>query len=234
MGPCEEILRENIVNYKSYEELVSTSSLPNKESKSSSEDQFFLAINIDDLPGGREEMVKYLLTNEENYFYNLQQAEGYFNAIVTHKNKVHVTEKQLTQIFGNLPEIVNVHRNIAILLQECRDEDDPEFGKLINTVLSSFSCYKFYTQNYPLALDTLKECAKHTAFTDFLMACRKEAGEALDSLLELPFKRLHHFLCFFQHLLNVTDTTHPDKNSLAMAVRKLDNLCTSLKTNQPS
>jgi len=54
------------------------------------------------------------------------------------------------------------------------------------------------------------------------MACHKEAGESLETLLEQIYMRVPQLVVLLQHLLDVTDTLHADKNLLAIAIRKFE------------
>jgi len=237
MGPCEDILRRNIVNYKSYEELLEAKERQvdgadkNIELKSDSKvHNEHSEFKFDDLPGGREEVIKYIIANEYTYFYNLRQTEGYFKAISSHKQEINISEEQIQVIFSNFNDILDVHKKANFALQKIKDDDeDPVLGSMLNNLATALSVYEVYTKNSPIALQTLQKCKQHTSFTDFLMACRKEAGEALDTLLELPLRRVDCLLELIRHLLDVTETGHQDKNLLAIALRKFELVSGTLK-----
>jgi len=226
MGPCEDILRRNMGTYKTYEELVTSLKKPSAQSVEGND--FECAFN--DIPDGREDIVRYIIHNEAEYVFNLTQTEGYYNAMYEHVADLKVTKEQLNDIFSNVKEILAVHKPFNKRLRELDHEEDPDLGELFSGFIPSLSAYEQFVSDFPNSLRTRQECTKHTEFTDFLMACHKEAGEALDTLLAQIYTRVPQLVVLLHNLVEATELSHPDKNTLAMVLRKLESHHTTLKS----
>jgi len=227
MGPCEDILRRNMGTYKTYEELVS--SLKQPECNQSVDGNEFEA-SFNDLPDGREDIIRYIIHNEAEYVFNLTQTEGYYNAMGEHTQSLGITKEQLNNVFSNVKEILNLHKQFNKQLQALeKTEDDPELGELYTGFTSSFSVYEKFVSDFPKSLKTREECSKQTEYTDFLMACHKEAGESLDTLLEQIYTRVPQIVVLLHHLVEATEPAHPDKNTLAIVLRKIESQHATLK-----
>eukprot|EP01125_Pyxidicula_operculata_P011321 TRINITY_DN3710_c0_g1_i1.p1 TRINITY_DN3710_c0_g1~~TRINITY_DN3710_c0_g1_i1.p1 ORF type:complete len:754 (+),score=158.93 TRINITY_DN3710_c0_g1_i1:48-2309(+) len=227
MGPCEDILRRNIGGYKSYEQLITALKSPSLQSNS--DHDIDEDLGIDDLPSGREDIVKYIIQTESDYVYDLTQTEGYYMAMAEHAESLSVTPKMIDAIFSNAREILRVHKSFNKSLKELEKKGDLNLGESFLGLMSSLSVYEQFIQDYDKSQSELNECSKHTAFSDFLMMCHKEAGEDLETLLHRIYNKIPQMLSLLRSLLEATETSHADKNTLAMAIRKLEGINTTLK-----
>jgi len=125
-------------------------------------------------------------------------------------------------------DILVVHKQFNKRLRDL-EEEDPVIGELYTNFIPSLSVYEKYVLDYPKSLQTREECTKHTEYTDFLMACHKEAGEALDTLLGLIYTRVPQIGVLLQHLVEATEPAHTDKNTLGLAVRQIETTIDNIK-----
>uniref|UniRef100_A0A6B2L2C3 Cyclic nucleotide-binding domain-containing protein n=1 Tax=Arcella intermedia TaxID=1963864 RepID=A0A6B2L2C3_9EUKA len=223
MGPCEDLLRRNMGTYKSYEELVS--SLTSAKS-SSPHFELFGDLSIPDLPESYGDILKYIIRNDSDYLFNLNQTEGFYNAMTEHAESLDVLPEQINIIFSNFKEILAFQKKFnAFLLDLCEgyNVDLSDLAELYSSQAPSFSVYEPFVTSYKESVNTRKECARNTLFSDFLMECHKWAGESIDTYLEAIYTRVPKIAIMLSQLLEATAPSHPDKNLLAIAVRKIDN-----------
>jgi len=242
MGPCEDILRRNMEYYKSYEELISTITHPEVQKTNTN-----FEISLKDLPESRGELILYIIKNEADYEKCLTQTEGYFNAMSAH---LKLTEEQLTAIFSNVKDILinqkqfnerlsdfekriyenkQPNNNNGDLIIVVDNQDFPNVGELYSSFAPSLAVYEKFVSDYPKSVATRKERSNDSEYSNFLMECQKVAGESLDVYLEEIYTRVPRLVALLQHLLDITEPLHPDKNSLAVALRKIETHHETLK-----
>uniref|UniRef100_A0A6B2L149 Cyclic nucleotide-binding domain-containing protein n=1 Tax=Arcella intermedia TaxID=1963864 RepID=A0A6B2L149_9EUKA len=224
-GPCEEILRRNMGNYKTYEELIQAL-VQEKKAKTEiiKKPQTDFHVDFVDLPANRDEMVKYIIQNESEYVFNLTQLSGYKEAITQNAVSLKVSPEQVSKIFCNVTEILHLHQNFSKYLVQVENCDEPELGPLYSELAPKLNVYEVFANQYPESWKARKECSAHIEWTDFLMACHKEAGESLDTLLEHVYFRVFQIVALLEHLSELTDSLHFDKNLLAIALRKIETI----------
>jgi len=113
-----------------------------------------------------------------------------------------------------------------------KNQSDVNIGEIFNTMTNSLSLYEIFVSNFPNSVQTRKQCSQFTEFTQFLTECHKQAGESLDDLLKMVYCHIPLLLALLRHLLEATEPTHLDKNTLALAVRKLESLTNTLKQHK--
>jgi cAMP-dependent protein kinase regulator len=223
MGPCEEILKRNMKNYATYEDLIKRNALqntPNNINLSSRDKN--TAENVIKEKTDRFTLAKRIYDDERQYINKLNSlVKGYRDRIVQRKD-LKVSIEEIDGIFSNSESLLNVHE---IFLKEFDEKmhafDDPLLGELFLNFAKTLKIYKPYVQSYYSSLVLRSKRKQSPAFIKFLKDMKASFAfqEDLDKLLELPFTRVSVYTRLVTALLNATDEKHPDREPLQTSVK---------------
>eukprot|EP01097_Dermamoeba_algensis_P009128 TRINITY_DN6302_c0_g1_i1.p1 TRINITY_DN6302_c0_g1~~TRINITY_DN6302_c0_g1_i1.p1 ORF type:complete len:563 (-),score=99.35 TRINITY_DN6302_c0_g1_i1:1517-3178(-) len=157
------------------------------------------------------------------------------------KNQSEIPQSDITTIFCNIEELLDVHRNILqheyAFMRKWPFLDD--IGAHFLNTFSLLQCYGKYASNFQSAMDTINRLSqsKSTSFMSFLfrgenvLDKEKEEGINLQVLLSVPLNRIIKYALQLEILLNMTSPTDPDYANLMSAWSVMQQTCNFIRTS---
>lgn len=133
----------------------------------------------------------------------------------------HVHPQTMTQIFGNIQDLINCNRRFLSDLERVRPEAYEDFcvGKTLTLYSHFFRVYKQYCNNYGDAMVVLgKLCCRDPQFETFLNKAERISSHKLVDILITPIQRLVRLKLLVERLIRFTPETHPDHQPLTCAL----------------
>jgi len=180
----------------------------------------------------RQTVVSELITTERTYVGCLQTLlSEYFQplrkmAAEGQPLSQTLNENLLKTIFNNAEVIYNINSNLLAKLEQRWNAWDYEqkLGDVFLSTMEFLKCYNQYVNHYNRSLDTLAECAKITAFMDFLKVKGLKCGHHLRDLLIVPVQRIPRYVILLEEMVRYTHKSHPDFRELTLALSKMHNI----------
>ncbi|KAI9323760.1 Dbl homology domain-containing protein [Dichotomocladium elegans] len=197
-----------------------------------SDDHFGIidSLNYDDVDDGlieremdhrrRETLVQQLLASEQAYFQSLKIIQQIFieplkkDAKQSSFNflgmkKMICTERETRWLFGNLEEIITIHKDILV--------------------------YNGYLANYGVAITTYERLTRYQPFKKFIDSTHKDPalkGATLLSLLQTPAGCISRYAQLMSHLADATSPMHPDHVALKFCKQKMLSIAEEMRPRQ--
>eukprot|EP00026_Physarum_polycephalum_P002195 Phypoly_transcript_02200.p1 GENE.Phypoly_transcript_02200~~Phypoly_transcript_02200.p1 ORF type:complete len:905 (+),score=146.21 Phypoly_transcript_02200:115-2829(+) len=177
----------------------------------------------------RQTVVSELITTERTYVGCLQTLlSEYFQplrkmAAEGQPLSQTLNENLLKTIFNNAEVIYNINSNLLAKLEQRWNtwNYEQKLGDVFLSTMEFLKCYNQYVNHYNRSLDTLAECAKITAFMDFLKVKGLKCGHHLRDLLIVPVQRIPRYVILLEEMVRYTSKTHPDFKELTLALSKM-------------
>ncbi|KAJ7066963.1 hypothetical protein C8F01DRAFT_1119758 [Mycena amicta] len=148
--------------------------------------------------------------------------------------------KFITEVFGNLDQIVAHHERMLAALFSRQREQHPVVQSVSDIILDTAlkedfrTSYEVYIKTYPLAESRhrkeLKQNADYQRFIQSVSSDRRIRKRDLTTFLSRPVTRLPRLNLLLEQILKLTDDGHPDKGTLPII---LDILTSCVKSAQP-
>jgi cAMP-dependent protein kinase regulator len=221
MGPCEEILKRNMVHYATYEELIKQSKTQSaKEAVNNEKAKEVDPSNKDH--HDRLSLVNDLIATENEYIaVCMKIIEGYLLPMRS-QTDLKISKEEIEMVFCNIEEIIKLHENFISHLE--KNKQDLLVGEVISQFANGLRLYERYVGNYFNSLflrNKHKTSPSHNKFLKSRLADPRVGGVDLDKLLEVPFQRLPKYTKLVKQMLNLTDDKHPDRPYLQIAMKIL-------------
>ncbi|KAI7856591.1 Dbl homology domain-containing protein [Circinella umbellata] len=222
-----------------------------------SDDHFDIidSLNYDDVDDGlidhemvhrrRETLVHQLLTSEQAYFESLQVVSNVFieplkkdakqsSFSFLGMKKMICTERETRWLFGNFEEILHVHHEILISLEERLRIWGPT--QIISDVFQSWfarmGTYKAYLDNYSIAVTTYERLTRYQPFKKFIDNAHKDAqlkGATLLALLQTPAGCISRYAQLMTRIADATSPMHPDYVQLLQCKQRIVSIAEEMK-----
>jgi len=177
----------------------------------------------------RSEMAVRILNSEKLYVENLKNIvqifiEPFQAAAVG--NYPIIPSEDIQSIFYNIDQIYKAHLPFVDSLQKRVDTfevNSTTLGDLFyEHDVNILKLYNLYIENHPSAVETLYEnMTSELNFAAFVVQAEKDHKINLESILDLPIKKISSYYLEFQELHQYTPDTHPDYNKLKLVVARL-------------
>eukprot|EP00727_Mastigamoeba_balamuthi_P010907 m51a1_g6439 putative domain containing protein (1173) ;mRNA; r:373324-377487 len=164
----------------------------------------------------RERLVKQLVESEAAYVETINAVVSCVADPLAHTKAV--PESTLFSVFSNLPLLLAQHRNLLGKLQALLESWTPEstVGDVFLASTQFFLMYSVYARNFPKSLVLLRVMKRDFALQFSL--CMKllqsspsfSASFTVESVLELPMKRLERYASLLKDLHDYTPPEHAD------------------------
>ena len=162
--------------------------------------------------------VKEVITSERSYLRHLEIVQEYF------ANKLEelqiLPHKDFVTIFGDIPCILQVNKELLNCLETAEDRIGPVFLQLAPYL----KFYSTYASDFEKAAQLVEKWTiKSKAFKTFVLSqeSRPEIQLKLNSLLITPIQRVPRYKMLLEDVIKKTPEHHPDKNSLHEALKQI-------------
>eukprot|EP01127_Copromyxa_protea_P022670 TRINITY_DN826_c0_g1_i1.p1 TRINITY_DN826_c0_g1~~TRINITY_DN826_c0_g1_i1.p1 ORF type:complete len:606 (+),score=159.16 TRINITY_DN826_c0_g1_i1:419-2236(+) len=235
MGPCEELLKRSMTNYKSYQELIEERSQKEKTSPVVTKKVTADAPKDKDgeeLPDNWSELGELLLSTEDKYDISLDRVKGFQSTMNKNAQQISITSSQVQLIFPAVNDIVQAHEWIFKQIARAKKKNIVGLYLQLATNYSLWTHYRSFLSSFESALATLKECKSFQLFNKFLEEGKAVGGGlSLEEVLEHIHARPKALLSVFEHCQKIlsekeTPMKEGEKQHL---LTNLDNTIQSLK-----
>lgn len=136
----------------------------------------------------RNLVVKELVDSERTYVDGLNLIIRHFLTPLRSEKSELISKLDVRSIFSDIEVICSTNR---LLLQKLEERfqgwnSSKKIGDIFLFLTDSFKLYSQYVNGYDIAIQTLQECKKQTAFQKWLETKEKSTFQKLTSLLILP------------------------------------------------
>ncbi|XP_076069489.1 rho guanine nucleotide exchange factor 3-like isoform X2 [Oratosquilla oratoria] len=176
----------------------------------------------------RQEAIFEVYSGEEDMVEDLELVQRTYHDSLLH---LHILQpEEVSRIFGDLPSLLPIHKDLAAALVMCRDQHGRTHscGNTLLQWVPRLKAYISYCANQVAAkafLDDKKASDKR--FEDFLQRCLESPfSRKLDlwNFLDVPRSRLVKYPLLFKQILKYTDLDHEDCEPLAEAITILGDI----------
>ncbi|KAG1453312.1 hypothetical protein G6F46_003823 [Rhizopus delemar] len=189
----------------------------------------------------RELLIQELYHTEKDYVKNVLQALQNVYILPLRKNtkqssfsflgmkKPPCTEREIFWLFGNLEELLEVHKSILNDLEERFSIWGPT-QIMSDIILTWFpkmqKIYRVYLDHYSIAVSTFERLSRYQPFKKFLESVEKdsEKGRDLLSLLRAPNTCILRYAKILTSLADNTSSMHPDYIGLLQCKQRVEQL----------
>lgn len=181
--------------------------------------------------GKRANIIKEILSTERTYSVSLFSVIKCFMdpmKKMTGGSKPMVTAHDLEQIFGNLEEIYNLHKNFLKKLdQKIKANPQANVAELFMDLADAIvPAYRPYYISYPKAIALLDMKEKKTkGFRQMCTDLTKKivrGGLSLENYLIMPIQRVPRYALLLRELDKATVDVHPEKEAIKKAAVKME------------
>jgi hypothetical protein len=188
----------------------------------------------------RRLVINEIISTERTYVDQLLSLhEIYYDPIA--KNSI-LSKKKINVIFGNLIDIISLHKSLLYLLEKLCDNSENLIGEFFVQTIQFFKIYSIYMNNFDDALSFISCLNGTTEKTNIFLNVRNDTMQNykkfeqiaksnpkhsqinLAAFLILPIQRLPRYQLLLQSLLVSTRPNHPDLNSTQKAVDRMINI----------
>eukprot|EP00732_Lithocolla_globosa_P002090 Lithocolla_globosa_v1_NODE_1257_length_2727_cov_5.577470.p1 type:complete len:892 gc:universal NODE_1257_length_2727_cov_5.577470:2684-9(-) len=187
-----------------------------------------------------------LLSTERNYINQLEVLISLFlEPLKSHPSKL-VTAQQITGIFSNVFELVDLNfKFLEALESRVQNSDWGQQGYCIGDVFLNFvpklNIYSVYIANFAFASKLVDELKKNKEvgkeFSQFIVKQQKDPQckrLELPAILVAPVQRIPRYLLFLRDLIKKTETDHVDYPLLAESLQVVERVAEYLNNFEGS
>ncbi|KAJ7104153.1 hypothetical protein B0H15DRAFT_11382 [Mycena belliarum] len=192
----------------------------------------------------RQSVIFEVFKAERDYVFDLEVVREVFIDALRSATPPIIREsflhKFITEVFGNLDQLVAHHQRMLGALFARQREQHPIVHSISDIVLDTAlredfrASYEVYIKNYPLAESRhrkeLKQNQDYQAFVQSVSTDPRIRKRDLTTFLSRPVTRLPRLNLVLEQILKLTDDGHPDKETLPII---LDVLTSCVKSTQP-
>ncbi|KAJ8072495.1 hypothetical protein PM082_016054 [Marasmius tenuissimus] len=192
----------------------------------------------------RQSVIFEILKSEREYVADLEAVQDVFITPLKTASPPIIPPAKLNgfinEVFGNFGQILSHHQRMLGALFDRQRDQHPLIQSLADIVLDSTlktdyrSSYEVYIKHYPLAESHHRREAKANAsYRSFLQSAandRRIRKRDLITFLSRPVTRLPRLNLLLEQTLKLTDSEHPDKETLPIILNILSD---TIKSTQP-
>ncbi len=167
----------------------------------------------------RKKAVNEVLSSEKAYLKHLETVEEYFMKPVRERGLL--PNSDFATIFGDLPSIIQVNKELLAALQSSNDR----IGKVFLELAPYLKFYSTYANDFQSAVKLVEYWTeKNKAFRTLVanQESRPEVQNKLNALLITPIQRIPRYKLLLEDVIKNTPECHPDKHSLKEALEQID------------
>ncbi|XP_069587567.1 phosphatidylinositol 3,4,5-trisphosphate-dependent Rac exchanger 2 protein [Ranitomeya imitator] len=181
-----------------------------------------------------------LLKTERDYVGTLEfLVSAFFHRMLQYaasKSDKNVTEETVKMLFSNIEDILMVHRDFLLLIEECLHPElnaHRDVGISFLRFRERFAIYDEYCSNHEKAQKLLLELNKIRTVRTFLLNCmllggRKNTDVPLEGYLVAPIQRICKYPLLLRELLKRTPKRHSDYMSVVEALQAMKAVCSNI------
>ncbi|XP_073439958.1 phosphatidylinositol 3,4,5-trisphosphate-dependent Rac exchanger 2 protein [Dendrobates tinctorius] len=181
-----------------------------------------------------------LLKTERDYVGTLEfLVSAFFHRMMQYaasKSDKNVTEETVKMLFSNIEDILMVHRDFLLLIEECLHPElnaHRDVGISFLRFKERFAIYDEYCSNHEKAQKLLLELNKIRTVRTFLLNCmllggRKNTDVPLEGYLVAPIQRICKYPLLLRELLKRTPKRHSDYTSVVEALQAMKAVCSNI------
>jgi len=203
MGPCEEILKRNMILYQQ----VQDETVPPSPSSTKPRD-----VNV---------VIQEFVSEEALYLRNLQILVTDFLVPLrktAETNTLPIPTEEVASLFANVEMLLNIHNTFAADAARLPQLSPSEISKIFSKLYLGLKFYQEYIKNWPTASDIWGRIKNDEKINQFLKAPTR-APHDFYSLLRAPVDRVPKMIAFLKELHATTN----DKE-IAEVVSKLSTI----------
>ena len=162
--------------------------------------------------------VEEVISSERSYLRHLEIVQEYF-ATPLEESKI-LPHKEFVTIFGDIPCILQVNKELLNCLETAEDRIGPVFLQLAPYL----KFYSTYASDFERGAQLVEKWNnKSKAFRSFVSSqeSRPEVQLKLNSLLITPIQRVPRYKMLLEDVIKKTPEHHPDKESLKQALQQI-------------
>ncbi|XP_077126758.1 phosphatidylinositol 3,4,5-trisphosphate-dependent Rac exchanger 2 protein [Ranitomeya variabilis] len=181
-----------------------------------------------------------LLKTERDYVGTLEfLVSAFFHRMLQYaasKSDKNVTEETVKMLFSNIEDVLMVHRDFLLLIEECLHPElnaHRDVGISFLRFKERFAIYDEYCSNHEKAQKLLLELNKIRTVRTFLLNCmllggRKNTDVPLEGYLVAPIQRICKYPLLLRELLKRTPKRHSDYMSVVEALQAMKAVCSNI------
>jgi cAMP-dependent protein kinase regulator len=189
MGPCEEILKRNMILYQQVQ----------GESASSSASLL--------KPRDLSVLTQEFATEEANYHRNLQVLVTDFLVPLrkaAESNSLPITPEDVASMFSNVEMLLNIHNQLAPEASKIPSITPAEIAKVFAKAYPGLKFYNEYIKNWKVASEIIEKKRSEEPIAQFLKNPTR-ASQDLYSLLRAPVDRVPKIVAFLKDVFATTN-----------------------------
>lgn len=189
MGPCEEILKRNMILYQ---QVQGESALANSSFAK---------------PRDLSALVQELVAEESNYLRNLQILVTDFLVPLrkaSETGQLPINPEEVASIFSNVEMLLNIHNQLAPDAVRFPTMTPADISKVFSKAFPGFKFYNEYIKNWKTASETLEKKKSDDAISQFLKQPAR-AGYDFTTLLRAPVDRVPRIVSFLKDIYATTN-----------------------------
>jgi hypothetical protein len=163
--------------------------------------------------------IEELLNSERSYLHHLEIVEQFFMNPLREKNWL--PQSEFVSIFGDIPAILQVNRELLNSLENSEDK----IGQVFLELAPYMKFYSTYAQDFETSSKLVERWTeRHKGFRIFLanQETRPEVQLKLNALLITPVQRIPRYKMLLEDVIKNTPDCHPDKANLKLALEQID------------
>lgn len=171
----------------------------------------------------RKKAVQELVESEKSYLRHLEIIEEFFMNPIQRGVKVCMPQSEFASVFGDLPAIIQVNRELLSSLENSTDK----IGKVFLELAPYLKFYSTYAQDFESSAKLVeKRMESCKQFKSFVLGqeSRPEVQLRLNALLITPVQRIPRYKLLLEDVIKNTPDCHPDKKCLKEALEQVDAL----------
>lgn len=167
----------------------------------------------------RQRAVEEVLSSERSYLKQLEIVEEFFMRPVKEKNLLPASD--FATVFGDLPSIIQVNRELLTALEASEDR----IGRVFLELAPYLKFYSTYANDFQSAVKLVEQWTERSKQFRVLVSnqeSRPEVKHKLNALLITPIQRVPRYKLLLEDVIKNTPECHPDKASLKEALEQID------------
>ncbi|UZJ52746.1 hypothetical protein CBS101457_002066 [Exobasidium rhododendri] len=195
----------------------------------------------------RQNAILELIQKEEEFLHDLELLDNLFLARLERPNALTgdpppiaigvEREDFIREVFSNHRELVGHISKLVERLHVRQREENPIINSIgdifLDAALEWGGAFETNMTNFPLAKNRiLREASINPRFKDFLEVCRREPAchrLPMDNFLQRATTRLPRYNLHFKSILQDTEASNSDRESLTRAIEIVDEQCKSIQ-----
>jgi len=177
----------------------------------------------------RRKAIAEVISSEKSYLRHLEIVQEFFMrpleedeaAVAKNGGNPLLPRPDFIKVFGDLPSILQVNRELL----KCLEESEDRIGKVFTQLAPYLKFYSTYANDFRNAVKIVdKQMSRSKEFRTLVnnQENRPEVQLKLNSLLITPVQRIPRYKLLLEDVIGKTPRSHPDKASLDSALEQIE------------